>query len=178
MTSTISEKLIKEILELFDKKKEKDDNFIIKIKDILKNDLLKDSICNSYTLKGTRCKKQKKKDELYCSIHLKEKNKLKEYLLEKNITDLNQIEVNKVEEKVLYESEDEGQNLSINESEDESDEENNLIESEDESNDEENNDYNDFEHVKHSPIIERKKIIEVNYFNIEFNSNDELDYDE
>jgi hypothetical protein len=117
MTYTINEKIIKDIIELFDKNKINDSSFRTRIQQILKDDLLKDSICNSFTIKGCRCKKKKKKDELYCGVHLKEKQKLKEYLLKKNIEELNSYKINKEEVANTKINKEEVANTKINKEE-------------------------------------------------------------
>jgi hypothetical protein len=97
----ISEKIIDNLIEILDKNFLNDKKIRLNIKSLLEKDLLTDNICNSFTNKGKRCKNKKKPDELYCGVHLKEKEKLKKYLMEKNIIK------EKVLEDKLVESEDE-----------------------------------------------------------------------
>jgi hypothetical protein len=116
----ISEKIIDNLIEILDKSFLNDKNIRLNIKSLLEKDLLRDNICNSFTNKGKRCKNKKKPDELYCGLHLKEKEKLKKYLIEKNI-----IKEKKIIETQLIESEDDEEStyeseyeLNMNESED------------------------------------------------------------
>lgn len=115
----ITEKIIDNLIEILDASFLNDKKIRLNIKSLLEKDLLTDNICNSFTNKGKRCKNKKKPDELYCGVHLKEKDKLKKYLIEKNIIK------EKVIETKLIESEDEEQ------SEYNSEYELNLTESED-----------------------------------------------
>jgi hypothetical protein len=96
----ISEKIIDNLIEILDASFLNDKKIRLDIKSLLEKDLLTDNICNSFTNKGKRCKNKKKPDELYCGVHLKEKEKLKKYLIEKNIIK------EKVVETKLVESED------------------------------------------------------------------------
>jgi len=121
----ITEKIIDNLIEILDVSFLNDPKIRLNIKSLLEKDLLTDNICNSFTNKGKRCKNKKKPDELYCGIHLKEKNKLKKYLIEKNIIK------EKIKEDKLVESEDEDKDNSIYNS----DYELNLSETEDEEDD-------------------------------------------
>ena len=188
MTTTINEKILNNLVNLFTEDNVNKDKIRNKLRDVLTNDLLKDSICNSYTLKNVKCKRKKKKDELYCGIHLKEKQQLKEYLLKNKIlitsNDKNKEENNLNENMVsiiepnpivnlintqLDESADEEKTTNLD-SEEESNSEEEINESEDEDEDEENEniDYNDYENIdyndyenciKESPKISKKKFI-------------------
>lgn len=162
----ISEKIIDNLIEILDASFINDSKIRLNIKSLLEKDLLTDNICNSFTNKGKRCKNKKKPDELYCGVHLKEKEKLKKYLIEKNIIK------EKIFENKLVESEDEDQSP-FN-----SDYEDNLDESEDE------DILPDYDYEEESELINevrcdfKKKISITTNEEIETNfSGDELDYD-
>lgn len=162
----ITEKIIDNLIEILDASFINDSKIRLNIKSLLEKDLLKDNVCNSFTNKGKRCKNKKKPDELYCGVHLKEKDKLKKYLIEKNIIK------EKVIEKELAESEDDDNSVYN------SDYENNLSETED---DDILSDY-DYEEETES-ICEvtktfRKKInLNTNQGKVTNYSDDELDFD-
>ena len=101
----ITEKIIDNLIEILDASFLNDKKIRLDIKSLLEKDLLTDNICNSFTNKGKRCKNKKKPDELYCGVHLKEKEKLKKYLIEKNIIK------EKVVENKLVESEDDDHSI-------------------------------------------------------------------
>ena len=124
----ITEKIIDNLIEILDASYLNDKKIRLDIKSLLEKDLLTDNICNSFTNKGKRCKNKKKPDELYCGVHLKEKEKLKKYLIEKNIIK------EKVVENKLVESEDDNHSiynsdydLNLSESEDDYEEEIEVI---------------------------------------------------
>jgi hypothetical protein len=190
----ITEKIIDNLIEILDASFINDSKIRLNIKSLLEKDLLTDNICNSFTNKGKRCKNKKKPDELYCGVHLKEKDKLKKYLIEKNIIK------EKVIEKELAESEDDSHSVynseyekELNETEDEKE----LNETEDEKELNETEDEKELNETEDDDILSahdyeeetetiheinknfRKKInlnikhgIETNY------SDDELDFDE
>ena len=165
----ISEKIIDNLIEILDKNFLNDPKIRLNVKSLLEHDLLRDNICNCFTNKGKRCKNKKKKDELYCGVHLKEKEKLKKYLIEKNIIKIDSIKDD------LIESDDDNQSyynseydLTINESEDED-----TLPEFDYNEGVEDNLVNEFS--KKINILQEKKEKKVS--NLTFLENDELDFD-
>ena len=155
----ITEKIIDNLIEILDSSFLNDKNIRLDIKSLL------DNICNSFTNKGKRCKNKKKPDELYCGIHLKEKDKLKKYLIEKNIIK------GKIIENQLVESEDDEHSTY------ESDYELNLTESDDDILSE--HDYEEEVEIFLEKDFKTKIVLNSNQENKFYEiSGDELDFDD